>query len=345
MNSPRILVVGAGLIGQRHIAMLQARGWLAAIADPAPAARGVAEAAAVPLFDDLEAALDGVKPDGVLLASPNQLHVAQALACVARGIPVLVEKPIADRVEDARRLVDAARTAQVPILVGHHRRHNPLIAAAKAAIEAGRLGRIVAVNALFWLYKPDAYFAPDWRRQEGAGPVFINLIHDLDLLRHLCGEVAAVQAVESSAVRGFAVEDTAAMLLEFESGALGTVSISDCAVSPWSWEFAAGENPAYPKTDVPAYTIAGTHGALSVPDLGLWHHPEERSWWAPIRREALPSAQRDPLEAQLDHFAAVIAGRAEPLVSGEEGLRTLQVLEAVKRAAREGRRVVLSGAA
>ncbi|MCT8161138.1 Gfo/Idh/MocA family protein [Pseudoruegeria sp. SHC-113] len=342
MEKPRIIVVGAGLIGQRHIAMLGARGWLAGIVDPAPQATQVAAQAGVPLFAALDEALEAVTPDGALLASPNQLHVAQALACVARGVPVLVEKPIADKVEEAEQLVAAAQAAGVPVLVGHHRRYNPLIRAVKEAIEAGRLGRIVAANALFWLYKPEDYFAPDWRRAEGAGPVFINLIHDLDLLRHLCGEVTAVQAVESNAVRGFAVEDTAAMLLEFAGGALGTVSISDCAVSPWSWEFASGENPAYPKTDVPAYTIAGTRGALSIPDLGLWHHPQKRGWWEPITREGLTVEAEDPLEAQLDHFAEVIAGQAAPLVSGEEGLRTLRVLAAVKQAAREKRRVVIA---
>ena len=118
------------------------------------------------------------------------------------------------------------------------------MAAAKAAIDAGTLGRIAAVSAHFLLYKPQDYFAPAWRRAKGAGPVFINLIHDLDLLRHLIGEVAEVQAMKSNALRGFEVEDSAAMILRFESGAIGTITLSDSAVAPWSWEFAAGENPA-----------------------------------------------------------------------------------------------------
>ena len=91
------------------------------------------------------------------------------------------------------------------------------------------------MNAQFWLYKPEDYFDVEWRRKPGAGPVFINLIHDLDLLRHFCGEVVRVQAMESRRARGFEVEDTAALLMEVANGALGAVTVSDTVVAPWSW--------------------------------------------------------------------------------------------------------------
>ncbi len=119
--------------------------------------------------------------------------------------------------------------------------------AASEIVASGRLGRIVAVSALFWLYKPDDYFDMPWRREPGAGPVFLNLIHDVDNLRALLGEVVSVQAVESNTVRGHPVEDTAAIILQFASGALATISVCDTAVAPWSWEMTTGENPAYPR--------------------------------------------------------------------------------------------------
>nr|WP_255569771.1 Gfo/Idh/MocA family oxidoreductase [Actibacterium sp. 188UL27-1] len=226
-------------------------------------------------------------------------------------------------------------------MVGHHRRHNPIIAAARATIQNGDLGQIVSVHAQFWLYKPDEYFDVDWRTQIGAGPVFINLIHDIDLLRHLCGDITSVQARQSSVTRRHAVEDTAVILLEFAKGALGTVNVSDSIVAPWSWEMTAAENPAYPATKATCYTIGGTHGSLSVPDLGLWQHPETRSWWAPIAAKQVSHSAEDPLHRQHDHFCAVIRGTEAPLVSGAEGLATLRVIEAIKEAAETGQTVDL----
>lgn len=332
----KLALIGAGLVGRRHAEVMAERGLLSVIADPTPQAEELAVALGVPWFAQAEEMLAVGGIDGALIATPNQLHLDHGLACIAAGVPCLVEKPIADTSAHAAQLVAAAEAAGVPLLVGHHRRHNPLIATAKAAIAAGRLGEIRLVNGQFWIYKPEDYFTQTWRQQQGAGPVFINLIHDIDLLRHLCGEVVRVTARQSSAARGFAVEDTAVLLLEFASGALGTVSVSDAVVSPWSWEFAAAENPAYPKTDGPCYMIGGSEGALSLPDLTFWSQPEGRSWWKPIAQERLTVAAEDPLVRQLDHFAEVALGAAQPLVSGREGLRTLVVVEAIKRAAETG---------
>ena len=279
--------------------------------------------------------------DGVVLATPNGLHVAGGLACVARCLPVLVEKPIATDVAQARMLVEAGEVAGVAVLVGHHRRHNPLIAQAKTMIDAGRIGAIVSVQAQFWLVKPDDYFDVAWRREPGAGPVFVNLIHDVDLLRHLVGEVVAVQARVASH-RGHVVEDTCVATLEFANGALGTVNVSDTIPAPWSWELTSGENPAYPPTDQACYLIGGTKGALELPRLRLWQHEGHRSWWEPITATTYPRGQGDPLILQMEHFAQVIAGAEAPVVSAREGMLTLAVIEAILASASQGVRVELA---
>ena len=148
----RIAVVGAGLIGQAHIRRIQdlPEADLAAIVDPSSRAQEQADALGIPWFAELPELLAGLKPDGIVLATPNRLHVPGALACVAAGLPVLVEKPVADDVAAALRLAEAAEAAGVPILVGHHRRHSPLIARAREIVASGQLGRITAVNGL-WL--------------------------------------------------------------------------------------------------------------------------------------------------------------------------------------------------
>jgi predicted dehydrogenase len=268
--------------------------------------------------------------DAVILATPNALHVDGGLACIARGLPVLIEKPLAVDVAGARRLVEAAASAGVHLLVGHHRRHNPIIATAKEIIESGAIGRVVSVQGMFWLRKPDDYFEVAWRREPGAGPVLLNLIHDIDLLRYLVGEIRSVQAVASNSVRGNAVEDAAAMVFEFESGAIGAFNVSDAIPSPWSWELTAGENPAYPRTDQACYLIGGTGGSLEIPRLRVWTHEGGGGWYDPIVTTEHPAVPADPLVRQVEHFAAVIRGECEPLVSGEEGLRTLTVIERVR---------------
>jgi predicted dehydrogenase len=127
--------------------------------------------------------------------------------------------------------------------------------------------------------------------------------------------------------------------LHFANGALGTVTVSDSIVAPWSWELTTGENPAYPRTDQTCYQIGGTHGALTVPTLETWSAEDVRSWWAPLRMARVHETADDPLRLQIGQFCRVIRGEEAPLVSGREGLATLRVIDAIQRAARSGERV------
>ncbi len=334
----RIAVVGAGLIGRRHVEHVRAcsEARLHAIVDPTEAARDLAAAVDVPWFAEIDAMLAAGKPDAVIVATPNSLHVEHGLAAIAAGLPTLVEKPIADTVEGARRLVAAAEAAVVPLMVGHHRRHNPLIARAKETIASGKLGRIVAAHAFFWIFKPDPYFEVAWRRQPGGGPVLINLIHDIDLLRHLVGEIEAVQALQSNAVRGHPVDETTVLTFRFESGALGTANISDTIVSPWNWEHNASENRDYPRTDQDFLYVGGTHGSLCLPRLELWTNEAERSWLKPFAASRIAAHEENPLDRQILQLCRVARGDEPPLVPGLDGLRTLEVVDAVRRAAASG---------
>ncbi len=339
----RIAVIGAGLIGRRHIeAITQIPSVaLSAVVDPTDESKAIASQHQVPHFDTVERLLDNHNTDGVIIATPNQLHVEMAMQFIAAGIPSLIEKPLAIDVAGAKQIVSAANAANVQVATGHHRRHNPLIMKAKALIDAGELGDITLANGTTWLYKPDDYFNVDWRKQKGAGPIYINLIHDIDLLRYFCGEIVSVYCMESNERRGFAVEDTAAILLQFSTGALGTMSLSDTVVAPWSWELTAKENPAYPATSELCYQIGGTKGSLSLPDLTLWSQHKGRSWMQQIDTSRFPFSFEDPLLAQIKQFAEVIKGEQLPLVSAEQGLRNQMVIEAIKASALSGERVTL----
>ncbi|WP_085028497.1 Gfo/Idh/MocA family protein [Ensifer aridi] len=340
----KLAVLGAGLVGKRHIqhVLAEPSAQLCAVVDPTPVGETIAKEAGVKWFTSFADMIAADRPDGIIVATPNQAHVQNGLEAVEAGVPALIEKPIADDIICGEKLIAAAEAKGVPLLTGHHRRHNPVMQKAKEIIESGKLGRVLVVNATFWLFKPDDYFDISWRRERGAGPVFLNLIHDVDNLHYLFGDVAAVQARESNAVRGNAVEETAVILIEFKSGVLGTATVSDSVVAPWSWEMTTGENPAYPRTEQSCYMIGGTHGSLAVPSLEVWRNPGKRSWWEPLDQKRVEVDDEDPLVLQIRQFCKVIRGGEPPLVSGREGLETLRVIDAVKRSAATGERIELN---
>ncbi|WP_341863736.1 Gfo/Idh/MocA family oxidoreductase [Gymnodinialimonas sp. 57CJ19] len=344
-DSVRLAISGFGLIGQRHAKAVAGLPGVAlvGVVEPGEVERSAAAALGVQCYTDLAEMIAAQAPDGVIIATPTPLHAAQAMTCIERGVPILIEKPLAPSVAEGVAVAQAADAGDVPVLVGHHRRHNPLIKRAFEAIEAGDIGEVRAVQATCWFYKPDSYFekAP-WRKQVGAGPISVNLVHDVDLIRHLCGEVRSVRAVAAPSRRGFANEDVAAAVLELENGAIGTLTVSDSIAAPWSWEMTAQEHPVYPATPESCYLIGGSKGALSVPDLRVWSHAgPEPDWWTPISATSITREAADPLVAQLAHFAAVILGQTTPLVSGWEGLRTLEVVEAIQVSAASGQVVRL----
>ncbi|MCW3005370.1 MAG: Oxidoreductase, partial [Conexibacter sp.] len=236
MTKQKLVVVGPGLMGSKHIELILRNPHceLAGIVTPEREVfNDVGERLNVPLFHDLEACFASVAPSGVIISSPNEFHYEQACLCVERDIPVLIEKPITSSYDDAVRLADLVARRNAKAIVGHHRAHSPLMATAKAVIEEGRLGRLVAIQGSAIFYKPPEYFeAGPWRSQPGGGPILINLIHEIGIMRTLCGEISAVQAIASNALRGFAVEDTVVINLRFRNGALGTFVLSDTGASP-----------------------------------------------------------------------------------------------------------------
>jgi len=323
----RIAVVGAGQFGRKHIETVrnEPQCELVAVADPAY----TGELA----FSDYREMLDRAKPQGVIIATPNALHVPVGLACVERSVPVLVEKPIADTVAASNELVNAAERRRVPLLVGHHRRYNPILEKAREIVQGGGIGRLTAVAALWLLQKPADYFDVTWRREAGGGPLLINAIHDIDDLRFVCGEIDGVRAITSNSTRKFTVEDSAAIALRFASGAVGTLTVSDAAAAPWSWELTAGENSVYPRQDQSCYFFTGTEGALAVPEMTLFTYGEKQGWYAPLAKRTLEVKREDPQVRQLRHFCRVIRGEEAPRIDGADATRTLAVIEAIRKGA------------
>ena len=340
----RLALVGAGAIGQRHLRALEGTDTadIAAIVDPDPKSAGLAQRLGVPWFDDVGAMLRDVAPAGVIVATPTEHHLEPTLAALDAGCHVLVEKPITATVEEADHIVAAARDAGRAVLVGHQRRYYPRVHRARQILQGGDLGQLVTISGQWCVRKHDAYFEPDWRKRWQAGPVLTNLIHEIDYLRYMVGDVTSVTAETGNPVQGFEKEDVAAFVLRFSNGALGSFILSDQADSPWAWEFGTGENAICPPTGQNSIYFAGTRGALEFPNLKLWRSDDDApSWMSQKAVQAIPTDPADAYIAQIDHFADVIAGRAAPRISAADGRDSLKVTLAVLESARLGQRVVI----
>ncbi|KAI3340701.1 hypothetical protein F4824DRAFT_451926 [Ustulina deusta] len=294
-----IAIIGfGGLIGRRHTAhvLSNSSAALVAVVDGAPGASELAAqlAPSVPYYRSVTEMLSGVgantpPPDAAIVCTPNAYHVPVALELANAGVHLLVEKPLADTKAAARTLVDRARETGIKLLVGHHRRFNPYVVAARKVLVASEakpdaavgpgVGAVTAISGLWTAYKPDSYFAAaPWRRSrmQGGGPVMINFVHEVDVLQYLLGPIVRVSAEKMMVARsGFeasgadVVEDGAALTLRFASGAVGSFILADGVVSPHFFEAGTGENPMLPRARRPR------HDRLDESDKSWIRHRED----------------------------------------------------------------------
>lgn len=302
------VVIGAGLIGPRHAAHIKQRSdcSLFCIVDHSAKGPKVAQDLNTLLFKSLEEMFAYCEtnqigyPHAAIIATPNHTHVPMGMELAARGIHLLVEKPLAPTPEECRQLIAYCNEKNVKLLVGHHRRFNPYIVAAKNNL--AMCGKLVAVQGTWTLKKPQSYFLEKpWRSlvEKGGGTLLINLIHDLDLLQYLIGPVVRVYAELLTKQRSNnepgteSVDEGAVLTLRFANGCCGTFICSDNVTSPFSFEAGTGENPTIPFNDQVAgfYRVFGSDATMSVPDLKLYHQynlPEsQRSWLSPVAEQQI----------------------------------------------------------
>ncbi len=337
-----ISIVGTGLMGLQHIKAISQskKANLHSIVDINNNAQNLSKKYKIPLYSNVDELLNSKNLDSVIVATPNQLHEKHTVSFLKKKIPVLLEKPISDNINSAKKIIRSANKNKTPLLIGYHRRHNSIVSKVKDLIDKGKLGNIVSANVLCWLYKHKAYYKEKWRISKGGGPLGINLVHDIDMICYLLGSIEYVQAFTTNKNRKFEVEDTATISLIFNSGALCTLNLSDTIVAPWSYELTAGENPAYPITNQSAYMIGGTKGSLQFPNLKYWFYEKERSWWNKIFvNEDKNKKDDNTLINQIDHFADVVSKKVKPKVNGNDGLTSLKIFAAITKSAKTGKKV------
>ncbi|KIM94331.1 hypothetical protein OIDMADRAFT_136227 [Oidiodendron maius Zn] len=350
-----IAIIGGGSIGPRHAQSVSNNPYanLIALVDPAPHGHQKALSLGTAYYPSIALLLASAhRPHAAIICTPNNTHVPLSLELISAGVHVLVEKPISVSIPSGLELIQTAVEKNVKLLVGHHRRFNPYLLAAKAEIDRGRLGSIIAVQGSWCLKKPDEYYdgIGEWRKsRENGGVVLINLIHEVDLLQYLLGPIVQVFALESKKTRNFDAEEGAAIILKFESGVIGTFVLCDAVPSPWNFEAGTGENPTIPQVEKDEgaggfYRILGTEGSLSVPDLTLWSYNGRAvpGWTEKLNKEGLiVNRENIPFDLQVQHLIDVVKDDAPLSCSGEEALRAMVVCEAVKKSMATGQPIAI----
>ena len=313
------MVMGAGLIGVRHIREIREHGEcdLAGVVEIDPARRIDDE---ICYFHDLNDV--DVEVDGVIIATPNDCHHTHGVEVAKRGWHVLVEKPVAQGCDEAVAIEKALNAKKLAGLVGHHRRYHNSIEKLKSIIDEGLIGQVLATSLIWAVKKNDDYFEGNWRVSKGS-PVMINLIHDLDLLQYVLGEIEDAQGFSNEIVRGAGRVETGSIAIKFASGISGAISFSDAAPSPWSFEAGTGENPNIAETGQDMWWIMGSKGSVSYPSLSLWNGASD--WSQAPEMSKIEYNKINPLRAQLDHFLAVIRGEETPKITIGDAAKTLSL--------------------
>ena len=342
MNSSaeaKLVVVGAGTIGMRHIMAINLcpGAKLAGVAEKDERVRAELAGKGIAVSPNVERLVEDSQPDGVIIATPTDAHCHSALPVISAGIPVLVEKPIAASLNESEAIAAAATRAGTKVLVGHQRRYHPQAAMAREMIRTGKLGEILLVSGVWGVRKHEGYYRQAFRRTREAGPVMINFIHDIDMLRHVLGEIESVAARLSNKIGGGLKEDAGVVSMKFASGALGSFALSDRVSSPWSWESATGENRIVPDAGQNCFRFMGTESSLDFPNLVHWTHEGGKGDWSrSISGEQIKCQRIDPFVSQLNHFLDVIHGLAKPLINVRDATASLRAALAVLEAADSG---------
>jgi hypothetical protein len=295
----RVGVIGAGIMGTNHARVLAGLpdttlvGIVDPLAEHRTRATELAGCRAFATLDELIA--EGV--DAVTIAAPTHLHHEVALACIARGIHILVEKPIASTVEEGREIVDAAGRAGVTLMVGHVERFNPAVAAIKAAL-AGEDILSIAITRV-------GPFPP---RMSNVGVVIDLAVHDIDLIRWFTeSDIVEVQPQLSSAIAER--EDIALLQFRTASGVLAHINTN------WLTPFKAR-----------SVTVA-TRGKYVMGDL-LTRQVTECFGFKPdgsYSMRHLPVGHDEPLRAELISFLGAVNSGGVPAVTGDEGVASLEI--------------------
>ncbi len=289
-------VIGTGAMGQHHVRVYSEMEGVELVGIADPDKERVTELAGKygteGYTDFHELLMQDI--DALSIAVPTTLHRDIALQAIEKGINILIEKPIADTVDNAQTIINAAKENNVKLMVGHIERFNPAIIALKKEIEKGKFGKIVSISA--------TRVGPFEPRVRDVGIILDLGVHDIDLMSYLYSErVREVFATAGSVVHSF--EDYASILLKFQNGNAGVIKTN--WLTPHKMR---------------KISVTGTKGIAYVDNI-----KSSLKLYNGLPGEDVEVEWREPLKNELEHFIKCIERNRQPGVSGEDGLLALKV--------------------
>lgn len=329
----RAAVIGVGSMGRHHARVYRDMPdvELVAVADPNPRVAGsVASSLGCESYSDYRELLEDEKPDAVSIAVPTQGHPRVAYDALGAGCHVLVEKPIAATIEDAREIVRAASAAQRVLAIGHIERFNPSVMELKRRIAEGQAGRILQCHA--------RRLGPFPPRIRDVGVVVDLATHDIDVMRYLTGRHVVRVYAETRRELNTTNEDLLSGLIRFDDGVVGVLDIN--------W---------LTPTKVRVLTVTAEGGMFRADyltqDLFFYENAESSGGgWDQLavlrgvtegRAVKYAVEKREPLRNELEAFISAVKGEESRIVTGQDGVEALRLALALIRSGQRNEAVQL----
>ena len=333
MKKVKFGILGCGLIGDVHIrALLEVDGCeLFAVCDASSErAEEFGKKHGVKAYSDYLKMLADPEIDAVAICTPSGMHKDQTIAALNANKHVLVEKPMALTSADAKEICDAAEKSDKIVSVIFQMRFTEDLQYLKKVIEEGRLGQLTFCDLYMKYWRDPSYYAASpWRgtfAMDGGGALMNQGIHGIDLLEYIVGGVKDVQGIVRTLSHRIEVEDTAVAMLEFESGALGTIVASTCAYPGFERRIEIHGDRGY------AVLTENSIEKLMIDGI-------EQS----TEKVSVANTASDPTAVQsmmhkieIENLLSAIEGRGELLIDAKEGKRAVRIIEEIYKSSRQG---------
>ena len=339
MNKIGFGIIGCGVIAPFHIQGIKevAQAELIAVCDEKKEkAEKLGKENNVDYYTDYQEMLKRPDINVVCICTPSSLHPPQAIAVAEAGKHVITEKPMAITLDGADKMINACRKNNVKLGVIFQRRVSDVFRKVKEGLDNGEIGKLILGDAYIKYYRSQAYYdSAGWRgtwKFDGGGALMNQCIHLIDLLSWFMGPVDTIYGYAATLARKIEVEDTSVAVLKFKNGALGVIE---------------GTTSVFPPSVPHRIELHGQKGSILIEgeDLKMWVVEDSEG----KERDRLDELKKllKPFDFSKGHFAQIkdmvdaIKEDREPIVNGEEGRKSLEIILAIYKSSRTGKSVKL----